>query len=80
MILNILAYHIFLSPSPVGFVFVALETHLAWTYRDAFRPMLRMAVGPTNSRKAGIRHALVRTRGRHIDRHAVRAAESRPLV
>jgi hypothetical protein len=42
VILNILAYHIFLSPSPVGFVFVTLEIYLAWTYRDAFRPMLRM--------------------------------------
>jgi hypothetical protein len=44
VILNILAYHIFLSASPVGFIFIfiALEIYLAWTYRDAFRPMLRM--------------------------------------
>ena len=42
VILNILAYHIFLSPSPVGFIFTALEIYLAWTYREAFRPMLRM--------------------------------------
>jgi hypothetical protein len=41
VILNILAYHIFLSPSPVGFIFIALEIYLSWTYRDAFRPMLR---------------------------------------
>ena len=42
VILNILAYHIFLSPSPVGFIFITLEIYLAWTYRDVFRPMLRM--------------------------------------
>lgn len=42
VIMNILAYHIFLSASPVGFVFLALEVYLAWTYRVAFRPMLKM--------------------------------------
>jgi hypothetical protein len=42
VVLNILAYHVFLSPSPVGFIFLALEVYLAWTYRDAYRPMLEM--------------------------------------
>ena len=32
VILNILAYHIFLSPSPVGFIFIALEISSIATY------------------------------------------------
>ncbi len=44
VILNIVAFHLFLFPAPPSIVtaavIVALELYLAWTYRSAFRPML----------------------------------------
>jgi hypothetical protein len=41
VVVNILAFHVFLAPSGVGcavFV-VALEVYLAWTFRAAYRPL-----------------------------------------
>ena len=42
VVVNIVAFHLFLEPSgrPVAVVVAALELYLAWSYRAAFRPML----------------------------------------
>lgn len=44
VVVNILAFHLFLAPAGVGVpvVVLALEVYLAWTYRDVFAPMLQM--------------------------------------
>ena len=49
IVVGILTFHIALQPTTIGpGVFVALlEFYLAWAYRDAFRPMLKMRVRPT---------------------------------
>src|SRR4030081_217407 len=41
-IVNSIAFHIFLEHSglPMATVFLVLEVYLAWTYRDAYRPIL----------------------------------------
>jgi uncharacterized membrane protein YphA (DoxX/SURF4 family) len=51
VVVNIVAFHAFLAPSglPLPLVVVALEIYLAWSYRSAFRPMLRSAVQPDAS-------------------------------
>lgn len=51
-IVNSVAFHLFLEPSGRGIaaVFLALEVYLAWTYREAYRPMLAMRVEPRESR------------------------------
>jgi len=43
VVLNILAFHLFLAPSglPFPLIIAALEVFLAWGYRSAFRPLLR---------------------------------------
>jgi putative oxidoreductase len=48
VLINITAFHAFLAPGGVGMavVLVGLEVFLAWTYRDAFAPMLRTRVTP----------------------------------
>jgi hypothetical protein len=47
-IVNILAFHLFLAPqgTPIALVFFAAEVFLAWSYRDAYAPMLRARVEP----------------------------------
>jgi uncharacterized membrane protein YphA (DoxX/SURF4 family) len=42
IVLNILAFHLFLMPSGTGMalIILALELHLAWAYRRAFAPLL----------------------------------------
>jgi uncharacterized membrane protein YphA (DoxX/SURF4 family) len=42
VVVNIVAFHLFLAPSGVSIALVvlALEAYLAWVYRRAFRPML----------------------------------------
>ena len=42
VIVNILGFHLFVSPSGLGFALVvaALELFLAWAHRDAFRPLV----------------------------------------
>ena len=43
IIVNILGFHLFLAPSglPIPLAVLAAELYLAWTYREAFAPMLR---------------------------------------
>lgn len=44
VILNIVAFHVFLMPSglPIPIVVVLLELYLAWTYRRVFGPVVAM--------------------------------------
>ena len=48
VIVNIIAFHLFLSPATIapGIVVLVLELYLAWAYRKAFQPMLAMRVKP----------------------------------
>lgn len=54
VIVNIVAVHVFLAPSglPVAMVVLALELYLAWTYRQAYRPMLAMRAVPWSRKEA----------------------------
>lgn len=47
VIVNIVAFHVFLAPSgmPPAIVVSTLEIFLAWRYREAFRPLFRTARG-----------------------------------
>ena len=47
-VVNSVAFHTFLEPSgrPVALIVLALEIYLAWSYREAFRPMLTMRAAP----------------------------------
>ena len=49
VIVNIVAFHLFLEPSgtAIALVVLALEIHLAWAYRSAFRPLLTARATPT---------------------------------
>jgi hypothetical protein len=49
VVVNIVAFHLFLAPSglPIAFVVLAFEVFLAWSYRAAYRPMLAMRVTPS---------------------------------
>ncbi len=44
VIVNIIAFHMFLAPSGavLAVVVLVLEIYLAWVYRNAYRPMLAM--------------------------------------
>ena len=46
--INSIAFHLRLEHSglPIAAVFLILEIYLAWTYRDAYRPMLLMRATP----------------------------------
>jgi len=48
VIVNIIAFHIFLAPSglPVACIVLALELYLAWAYRNVYFPMLAMRANP----------------------------------
>jgi hypothetical protein len=48
ILVGIIAFHIFLAPSSIGpgAVLLAMELYLAWAYRGAFHPMLRMKTLP----------------------------------
>ncbi len=48
VIVNIIAFHLFLEPSGIapGAVVLALEAYLAWAYRQAYRPMLAPRATP----------------------------------
>jgi len=48
VIVNIIAFHIFLMPATIvpGIVVLVLELYLAWSYRSAFRPMLVLRAKP----------------------------------
>lgn len=53
ILVNIIAFHIFLAPSPgafaPGIVFMLLELYLAWVYRKAYRPLLTARARPNES-------------------------------
>ncbi len=62
VITNIVAFHVWLAPSGlvVALFVAALELFLAWSYRDAFRSMLRArveAVAPVSGEAAPARRA-----------------------
>jgi len=48
VVVNIVAFHVFLAPSGlvIALVVLALELYLAWSYRSAFRAMLAARVTP----------------------------------
>ena len=48
VVVNIITFHVFLAPSGIGpgLVVLVLELYLAWTYRNAYRPMLTMRAKP----------------------------------
>jgi uncharacterized membrane protein YphA (DoxX/SURF4 family) len=48
IIVGIITFHIFLAPATIGpgIVVLLMELYLAWVYRGAFRPMLRMRTTP----------------------------------
>ena len=48
VVVNIVAFHLFLAPSgiPMAAVVLALEAYLAWSYRESFRPMLAWRARP----------------------------------
>jgi uncharacterized membrane protein YphA (DoxX/SURF4 family) len=48
-IVNSISFHLFLEHSGVimASIFLALELYLAWSYRNAFRPMLAQRVSPS---------------------------------
>lgn len=54
VIVNILAFHIFLSPATIapGMVVAVLEIYLAWCYRRVYAPMLAPRVAPGSGRTA----------------------------
>ena len=55
VIVNIIAFHIFLSPATIApaVVVLVLELYLAWSYREVFAPMLAMRVQPGCGLNAG---------------------------
>jgi len=48
VVVNILAFHLFLAPEGLGLavLVLALEAGLAWSYRRAYRPMLAARTSP----------------------------------
>ena len=48
VVVNIVAFHIFLAPSGLGLALVvlALELYLAWAYRSSYRSMLNPRAKP----------------------------------
>jgi hypothetical protein len=53
VLVNIIAFHIFLSPAPgataPGVILMLLTLYLAWAYRKAYRPLLTMRTKPNES-------------------------------
>ena len=49
IVVNILGFHLFLAPSgvPLPAALLAAELYLAWSYRDAFAPMLHARTAVT---------------------------------
>jgi hypothetical protein len=48
ILVGIITFHIFLAPATLapGLVILLLELYLAWSYREAFAPMLSIRVRP----------------------------------
>jgi uncharacterized membrane protein YphA (DoxX/SURF4 family) len=55
VIVNIVAFHLFLAPAglPIPLAILAAEIYLAWTYRAAFAPMLRLRTPLTQATHEG---------------------------
>jgi len=53
-VVNIVLFHAFLAPSEIGVAIVVLllELFLAWSYREAYRPMLAARAQPAGSSNA----------------------------
>lgn len=51
IMINIVAFHLFLAPAGLAIPIVLLAAHLylAWAYRGAYAPMLRAQVEPTQA-------------------------------
>jgi uncharacterized membrane protein YphA (DoxX/SURF4 family) len=51
IVLNIVCFHAFLAPSGIALpvVVLVLELFLAWSYREAYRPMLAMRPVPSKA-------------------------------
>jgi hypothetical protein len=49
LLVNILAFHVFLAPAGLGVpaVLLAIQLFLAWRYRDAYRPLLQPRTAPS---------------------------------
>jgi hypothetical protein len=49
VLVNIVAFHAFLAPAglAIPIVLIAAELYLAWSYREAYAPMLRARVEPS---------------------------------
>jgi uncharacterized membrane protein YphA (DoxX/SURF4 family) len=56
VLVNIVSFHAFLAPSGIvlPLVVLALEIFLAWSYRGAYRPMLRAKVEPEAAAEAAL--------------------------
>lgn len=54
IVVNIVAFHTFLTPSPVAWLILALELYLAFAYRAAFRPMLAARVDAGIAASSGV--------------------------
>jgi hypothetical protein len=53
IIVNIALFHVFLVPGwPMVALLLGLELYLAWSYREAFAPMLKLHVTPSTTRDA----------------------------
>jgi uncharacterized membrane protein YphA (DoxX/SURF4 family) len=54
LLVNIVAFHAFLAPAGLGLplVLLAAELYAAWSYRDAFAPMLKARVETTQRDEA----------------------------
>jgi hypothetical protein len=48
IIVNIVAFHLFLAPAglAIPLLLVVTELYLAWSYRNAFAPLLRSTTAP----------------------------------
>ena len=54
VVVNILLFHTVLTPvSPLAVLIFLAEIALAWSYRDAFRPMLAARVAPAAPQPSG---------------------------
>jgi uncharacterized membrane protein YphA (DoxX/SURF4 family) len=53
ILVNIIAFHLFLAPAPgafaPGIVFTLLALYLAWVYRKAYRPLLSVRAKPNET-------------------------------
>jgi hypothetical protein len=56
IVVNIVAFHLFLAPagSAPALLMLATELVLAWSYRDAFAPMLKARVSPSELRSHSV--------------------------